>query len=242
MDLCLRGKSKLWVVALVLSLTFGLAAETASAFIDPPVLVPESPTAGQTVSVSIRHGDCDGFYADPPQITQVGNAIHMVLETTRYDDPLWCNLPIYTGVFAVGSFPAGTYTLHIERFYNTLVPASVYETLANFEFTVRGETPVSLPATGAAGGLLLALGILITVAWRHRAGRDSVCMVFLMAALTIPSLAQAQEPHVFEVLRLSVRGHGRRRTGRWIRVRRRHEHPSQDLGRRWRLSRHAAHA
>lgn len=194
MDICLHGKSKLWVATLTASLVFGLTADTAFAFIDPPVLGPGNAVAGQTVSVSIRHGDCDGIYAGPPQITQVGNAIHMVLETTHYGDPLWCNLPVFTGVFEVGSFPPGTYTLRIERFYNTLVPAPVYETLAKFEFTVRGETPVALPATGTINGLILLLGILVAAAWRRRAGRESACMQLLTAALVIPSMAREQEP------------------------------------------------
>lgn len=149
-----------------------LAAATgsASAFIDPPILVPSNPSAGEAITVSIHHGYCDAFVVPPyPQITQVGNNIHLLLATLHFDDPLWCQSPpSVTATFAVGSFPPGAYTLHVERFYDSAVPAPVYETLANVEFTVRGQASVALPASGAIAGLLLILGIVVAVAARRK--------------------------------------------------------------------------
>lgn len=206
----LRSKSKFWIASLIVSLGCGLFAQSASAFIDPPVLVPPNPVAGQTVSVSIRHGYCDGFLASPPPtITQVGNDIDILLPTLHFDDPLWCqNLPSVTVVFPVGAFPAGAYTLTVRRFYDNAVPAPVFETLGNLAFTVRGETPTPLPVTGPVGGLLLIAGILAAVAWRRRAFRDSTSAsaLLLLAALLLPAESSAQEPHVIEVQLSNAQG------------------------------------
>ena len=180
------------IASRIACLACGALSTAAMAFIDPPVLVPEYPVAGQTIAVSIHHGECDGFRAKPPQITQVGNAIHMLLESSHYDDIVLCNDPIFTAVFTVGAFPVGTYTLHVERVYDTGVPAPVYETLANFEFTVLGGTVTALPATGAWGALLLVVAILIATARKHRASHLSASALFLAFILVLPSVARVQ--------------------------------------------------
>lgn len=170
-----------------LLIVFLLANGTASAFIDPPVLIPANPLAGQTISISIRHGDCDGFHAVPPQITRVGNAIRMLLATSHYDDPLFCNSPVSTAIFEVGSFPPGSYVLHVERFYDTAVPEPVYETLAVLEFEVGSGAPAALPASGLIGSLLLIAGILAAVAFRLVASRLPGSLLLLLAIVS-PSI------------------------------------------------------
>lgn len=189
-----------------LLIVFLLANGTASAFIDPPVLIPANPLAGQTISISIRHGDCDGFHAVPPQITRVGNAIRMLLATSHYDDPLFCNSPVSTAIFEVGSFPPGSYVLHVERFYDTAVPEPVYETLAVLEFEVGSGAPAALPASGLIGSLLLIAGILAAVAFRLVASRLPGSLLLLLAIVS-PSIVWAQESsHVIEVLLSSAPG------------------------------------
>lgn len=193
----------------LLVLVFLMATGTASAFIDPPVLIPSSPVAGELITVSIHHGYCDAFVVPPyPQITQVGNDIHLLLATLHFDDPLWCQTPpSVTATFPIGSFPPGDYTLHVERFYDSAVPAPVYETLANFEFTVRGQESVALPAVGAIGSLLLIVGILAVVACRQSSNRRYRNLLLLFALLATPTGVLAQEsPHVIEVLLSSAPG------------------------------------
>ena len=151
-----------WITSFFLLILLAMATASAFAFIDTPVLIPSDPLAGETISVNIHYGYCDAFIVPPyPQITQVGNAIHLLLATLHFDDPLWCQSPpSVTATFLVGSFPPGDYTLHVERFYDSGVPAPVYETLANFEFTVRGQAPAALPASSPLSSLLLIAGIL----------------------------------------------------------------------------------
>ncbi len=190
------------VASLIACLVCNLYATAASAFIDPPVLVPPNPVAGETVSVSIRHGDCDGFISAPPQISREGNAIHMLLASVHYDDPLWCQVWIGTTVFPVGLFQPGDYTLHVERFYETQIPTTIFETLANVTFTVSGAVaPVALPATSITGALLLILGVIVIV-WRtHAARRTHLRVPLLLVALMFPLGTSAQTPgHIIEVL------------------------------------------
>ena len=189
------------IASLLLSIMFVMVPRLASAFIDPPVLIPSNPVAGEQIAVSIHYGYCDAFLTTAPQITQNGNAIHMLLETLHFDDPLWCQSPpSVTMIFPVGSFPAGDYTLQVERFYDSAVPAPVYETLANFDFVVRGQASVALPTSGLIGYLLLIVSLIVAATLGLDARRR--CGLFLMFAFVVsPSIVLAQETsHVVEVL------------------------------------------
>lgn len=189
-----KQRGWLFYLSLIVGMSAGLIGPSnAFAFIDPPVLVPANPVAGEMISVSIRYGECDGISAAPPTITQTGNSIHMLLETTHFDDPLFCQNPISTGVFDVGTFPGGEYTLHVERFYETLVPEPVFETLANFTFTVSGApSPNALPSFGLVAGLLLIGGLVGLVARRQRAllGLGSFCAALILAPISQDLRAQ----------------------------------------------------
>ena len=56
-----------------------LFANAAAAFIDPPYLTPEHPTAGDTVTLNIRAGVCDGIGSGHgyPRISQEGSQIRI---------------------------------------------------------------------------------------------------------------------------------------------------------------------
>lgn len=83
-----------WITSFFLLIMLAMATASAFAFIDTPVLIPSDPLAGETISVNIHYGYCDDFIVPPyPQITQVGNAIHLLLATLHFDDPLWCQSP-----------------------------------------------------------------------------------------------------------------------------------------------------
>jgi len=102
-------------LALLISLG-SLLSESACAFVDPPVLVPLNPQAGQQVSVSIRSGGCDAFTSDQPVVTRTGNAIRIDLESVSTVNPS-CILPVGTTIFPVGVFDPGNYTLQVDRSY-----------------------------------------------------------------------------------------------------------------------------
>lgn len=152
--------SATWLLALLCA----FFAQTASAFIDPPYLTPAQPLGGQTVSVNIRGGVCDGIGTIPgyPQITQEGNAIRIVLWSVSYTDPILCNIPIGTATYAVGAFAPGAYTLQMDRDYQGDLGEILTETLGVLPFTVVGgaSPPVSAPTLGGPGLLVLFLAVL----------------------------------------------------------------------------------
>ena len=155
-----------------LALVFSLFAQTADAFIDPPYLTPEDPVAGEMVSVNIRDGICDAILGLPgwPQITQDGNAIRILFWSASNDDPILCNYPIGTGIFAVGAYPAGSYTLQVDRSYFEGFGTLLTETLGVIPFTVTGGAtpPVSAPALSKASLGILALGFVGFAVWTLR--------------------------------------------------------------------------
>jgi hypothetical protein len=96
-----------------------LFADTAAAFLDPPYLTPEHPTAGDTVSINIRAGVCDGIGSGHgyPRISQEGSHVRIIVWSVSYHDSELCFLPIWTNTIAVGAYPAGSYTLQVDRDY-----------------------------------------------------------------------------------------------------------------------------
>ena len=169
-----------WSLVASLLVICVVASTSALAFIDPPVLVPANPQAGDAIAVSIRYGECDGISADPPVVTQTGNSIHMLLETVHWGDFILCNITPFTSEFSVGTFPPGTYTLQVERYYENAVPEPVYEVLANITFTVQGGAqPNTLPSTGFLTLLALAIGLVAIAALRFSRGRGRVMLGLL---------------------------------------------------------------
>jgi len=145
-------------------LTFVSLSQLASAFVDPPTLSPANPMEGQTISVNIRAGQCDALGEVPgyPQITQTGNAIRILLHSIRVYDSEFCNVPILIRSFPVGVYPAGAYTVQVDRTYEVpLPPRTIVETLGILPFTVAGApAPAVLPTTGFIGLLTLFATIL----------------------------------------------------------------------------------
>jgi hypothetical protein len=143
---------------------------SAHAFIDPPYLTPQHPTAGETVSVSIRSGICDAVGTIPgyPQIARQGNTIRIVLWGVSSTDPILCNFPIGIGTYAVGAYPSGSYTLQVDRNYQDDLGGIVTETLGVIPFTVAGGgvQPIALPASTA--GSLFILGFTLFVVARTK--------------------------------------------------------------------------
>jgi hypothetical protein len=143
---------------------------TAYGFFDPPYLTPALPAAGDTVSVNIHDGICDGIIGIPgyPQITQNGSSIRILLWSASYTDPILCNIPEGTGTYVVGSYPPGSYTLQVDREYFGDVGEILTETLGVIPLTVAGggAQPIALPASNAVS--LVVLGFMLFVVARTK--------------------------------------------------------------------------
>jgi hypothetical protein len=156
-----------------LALPFLLFANSAAAFIDPPYLTPEQPTAGDIITLNIRAGVCDGIGSGHgyPRINQEGTHIRIVVWSVTYHDSELCFLPIFTNTIAVGAYPAGSYTLQVDRDYFDGGGDLRTESLDTIPFTVLGNggvpEPVAAPALDACGLVLLLFG-LIGIASRER--------------------------------------------------------------------------
>jgi hypothetical protein len=164
----------------VLALSLFLFADTAAAFIDSPYLTPDHPTAGDTVSVNIYAGVCDAIVGIPgyPRISREGSDIRIVLWSVSYHNSELCFLPIGTMTYSIGAYPAGSYTLQVDRDYFDGGGDLRTESLGSIPFTVTGNggvpQPVPAPALDTCGLALLLLGLIGLVSReRKRSERPS---------------------------------------------------------------------
>jgi hypothetical protein len=136
-------------VASILALLLTLFAEPAWAFLDPPYITPANPATGDTISVNVYGGQCDllNIGIVPPAITQLGNAITIVFTGTHEGDPEFCFYGIGTTTYPVGNYPAGSYTLQVDRRYVSFSATWVEETLGVVPFSVTGGAPLPVPAS-----------------------------------------------------------------------------------------------
>lgn len=143
-----------------------MSAYPASAFVSPPVLVPSSPLAGEVLSIDVTAGICDVFLGSitPIPVTQDGTNLRVVLPSRHEGSGTFCNFGTSTGRYVISSFPAGIYTLQIDRNYLTVF-GPVVKPLATTQLVVRGvmhETPI--PATSPLALLILVAGLAFIAA------------------------------------------------------------------------------
>jgi subtilisin family serine protease len=176
-----------------------LFAHSACAFFDPPWITPENPIDGETVSVNIHGGICDGIFQEPgyPQITQDGNAIHLVEYGYHYQEGSdLCIFPPGTLVRPVGQYPAGNYILTVDMLYRDSVfgPTILNIGVVSFTVSARQEaTPV--PAVGVLGMSILVVLLLAAVGWRLR-----TCLpLFSVLILMSPLCARAQATQTIQI-------------------------------------------
>jgi len=156
-----------WSVLGLVLLAFGQAS---FAFVDPPVLVPPNPVAGELVSVSITAGVCDAFAAYPPTtVTRTGNSIQLNLSAVVAGGG-FCVFPSGANIFPVGSFEPGAYSLQVDRTYSN-IGGTFTETLGVIPFGVTAAAQV--PALGLTGMIaLIALLLMASIGrlrWLSRA-------------------------------------------------------------------------
>ena len=158
-------------VTLVLSLVF--AVQTAQAFFDPPWITPAAPRSDEIVSVNIRDGICDAIFEWPgyPQLTQEGNAIHLIEYGQHWDTVDLCVFDIGQLTEHLGGFPPGDYVLTVDFRYEDFLYGPTTTTLGVVPFTVTGTTPsVPIPTLVVSGkfALLMLISGLAARAFRSR--------------------------------------------------------------------------
>jgi len=169
-------------------------APSAHAFITLDAIVPTSPMAGETVSARVSAGDCDAIIEAPgyPQITQTGNIVRMLLETAHTDDLILCNSTPGTVNLPFGEFPAGSYSLQLDRHYVDFFGADVFETVGMLPFVVQGAgAATSLPTLGSWSLLVLGIGVLTLAGFMLRRRLPTSVAIVLVFAM-LPHDADAQ--------------------------------------------------
>jgi hypothetical protein len=165
-------------IVVSVAFVFGFAVPSAYAFFDPPWITPAAPRAGETVSVNIRGGICDTFFEWPgyPQLTQQGNAIHLLEFGQHWDTPDLCIFGIGTLSEPIGAYAPGDYTLTVEMIYDDFLYGPTIMTLGVVPFTVTGTTIAApIPATGVFGHLAILILISGFAIRALRTSRRSHC-------------------------------------------------------------------
>ncbi len=147
-----------------------LLVRPSHAFIDPPWITPEHPQAGETIYVNLRSGVCDVITIAPipPEITQDGSAVRILVWSGHYTDPIQCIYPTESGAIAIGSFPPGSYTLQVDRWYQIYGMGTQIETLGTLPFTVEdGAVPPTAAPTLDFFGLAALAALMARIAHKR---------------------------------------------------------------------------
>lgn len=140
-------------------------APSAHAFIDPPYITPQHPTAGEEIFINIRAGVCDGIgsISGYPQVIRSGNDIRIVLWSDSFTDPILCNFPVGTSTYSIGEYGPGVYSLQVDRQYFGTFGETLSETLGVIPFAIAGggTQPVALPTSNTVS--LIVLGFVLFV-------------------------------------------------------------------------------
>jgi len=165
------------------------ASQTVSAFVNPPVLVPTDPIAGQPISISVTSGVCDVMGGVPAQVTVQGSSIHALLQSGHSDDVEFCTFPTFTSTYAIGQFASGSYTLQADRTY-VGANGSVTENIGIIVFGVTAiATTPTLDAWAQALLLVILMGVALLALRRHSLHMSA--LVLASAFLVGPPLARA---------------------------------------------------
>jgi hypothetical protein len=148
-----------------------VAAWPASAFIDPVVMVPAQPIAGQPIAFRVRIGVCEYLQAFGPSnataifatdewrvIERVGNTLRVTVRALYAPDENACVYPTATFQFSLGTLTPGAYRLELygEEVFNP----SFRPLIGSAQFLVGA--PISVPVNDKLAIALLALTITAT--------------------------------------------------------------------------------
>lgn len=162
----MKRHNRRWLLAMLL---FG--ASSASAFVSLTEVVPESPRAGEPVFIVVNAGHCDGL-SGAIELSITDNFILATVDGTHSETI--CGVPVRDHSFAIGSFPAGDYTLQLDyRHHPVEFPDDfTTEIVGSIQFVVvpAVATAEPVPSTGAATrtGLVLLVIMVAILALRRR--------------------------------------------------------------------------
>ncbi len=123
---------------------------------------PASPTAGEPIDIVL--GPLDPVWVDPWSVSANGNDIHF--DGEFHSNDIVTPPPPEMSIHPLGSYPAGTYDVHIRLHRTDGTPCpEVAATLV--VGPGPGGAPVGAPASGLATLTCLTLGIL-AIGWTSR--------------------------------------------------------------------------
>jgi hypothetical protein len=146
-----------------LVLPSAFAIPSAEAGFDPPWITPAAPTTNDVVSVSIHGGGCDGILeqAGYPQVTR--NATKFV-SSRSYQN--WRIYPAGTYTMPIEKFTAGDYTLKVDFAYDGYPFGLTTDTLGVIPFTVSGAAPqVPVPSLTFLWKCVLLVFVTCMACW-----------------------------------------------------------------------------
>lgn len=122
--------------------------------------------AGQPISVHLQAQGCDAVVQEPgyPRFRIDGSTIRVLVQTIHATEPAACIYdPPAQATFDLGSYPAGTYTLQVDRHYDVRA-GQVVQSIGSQTFTARPGTP----AWRAPEVMVPAAGLLACLLWGWR--------------------------------------------------------------------------
>jgi hypothetical protein len=154
------------------------AAWPARAFIDPVVIVPAQPIAGQPIAFSVRIGVCEYLQAGGPSnattifatdqwrtIERVGNTLQVTVRALYAPDENACIYPTAIFQFGLGTLSPGGY--RIELYGQAISDPTFRPLIGSAQFVVGA--PASIPVNDRRAIALLVLTITATgAAWLLR--------------------------------------------------------------------------
>lgn len=145
-----------------------VAAWPASAFIDPVVMVPAQPIAGQPVAFRVRIGVCEYLQAFGPSnataifatdewriIERVGNTLRVTVRALYAPDENACIYPTAIFQFGLGTLPAGGY--RIELYGQAISDPNFRPLIGSAQFVVGDTASIPVNDRGAIALLILLL-------------------------------------------------------------------------------------
>lgn len=183
----------LHLVGMAMVAVSSLVATDGQAFVDTPILLPQNPQAGESVSVSIRTGQCDGIieWDGYPQVTRTGNNVRLVVYSQHIDFNDFCIFLPLTNTFTIGKFLPGSYTVLVDRDYFDEIKGPITETLGVLPFTVSGQPiPVSLPSGDISTWVTLLGGIVLLAGFSSRRHGAAFLSVVVLA-VALPAVGEA---------------------------------------------------
>lgn len=157
-------------IGLLSTALIALLASTwpARAFIDPVVIVPAQPIAGQPIAFSVRIGVCEYLQAGGPSnattifatdqwrsIERVGNTLRVTVRALYAPDENACLYPTAIFQFGLGTLPAGGY--RIELYGQAISDPNFRPLIGSAQFVVGDTASIPVNDRGAIALLILLL-------------------------------------------------------------------------------------